>query len=82
MRLPTIHLNGTSREALLRDIATTVHALREALSALSKGYPNARDYYPQGPDAIGEAQREHEDRMRRVRSVVTELETIWEGIAS
>lgn len=79
--LPTIHLNGTSAESLYEDLANALGAMRDALRALDKVSPNARDYYPQGPHAINEALREHDERVRRIRSVMRELESLAEHVA-
>jgi hypothetical protein len=59
MMKPTIHLNGTSRAALLEAYEIAARALVEATEALVDCAPNGRDYYPQGPDALGKAQDEH-----------------------
>ncbi len=69
VRLPTIHLNGTSKQALLDQLADAYSALDEALAKMGQACPNGRDYYPQGPDAIGEALRQHERRLRVVRII-------------
>lgn len=76
MILPTIHLNGTSREALLAELERASSALRHALDALVQASPNARDYYPQGPAAFTQAISEHEARCAKVRAVKDEIEAI------
>ena len=43
---------------------------------------NARDYYPQGPDAFGDASREHADRIARVRRVRDEIGAYLEALAN
>lgn len=77
MRIPTIHLNGTSKDALLSQLETAHSALQDALCALSKASPNARDYYVQGNDAFGEAQNEHRQRLEKVAGVAREIESIY-----
>jgi hypothetical protein len=52
LAVPTIHLNGTSRESLMEDLLGAYHALTEAIAALGRACPNGRDYYPQGNDAL------------------------------
>lgn len=79
--LPTIHLNGTSREALYESACDALGALRTAIKAVEATAPNGRDYYPQGDRAILRANYEHAERVRRLREIVTELETIAEHIA-
>ncbi len=80
--VPTIHLNGTSREAILDGIAATIRAIDRALDLLCQSAPNARDYYPQGPGAFEQAHREHAKRAERLRSVRDELQTIAESIGN
>lgn len=73
MRLPTIHLNGTSRQYLHEEALASAFALRAAVASLEAMTVNARDYYPQGPDAYAEAAREHRERIERVRQVLAEV---------
>ncbi len=82
MTIPTIHLNGTSRANLLEQQLDAAHALRAALEKLSEACPNGRDYYPQGPEAMSAAVREHESRMERVRSVLREVSDLADAIDS
>lgn len=77
MMLPTVHLNGTSREALLEQTRTAYGAVQDALEAVAQAAANARDYYVQGPDAYNTARREHDERLDRLRSVMTELMYIF-----
>lgn len=76
VQAPTIHLNGTSKEALVEGYRNAIHALHEAGRELAKTYPNGRDYYPQGEQAIHRAMDEHESRMNRLRGIIGELEEI------
>ena len=78
MILPTLHLNGTSSESLADGYAEAMKHLRAAMRALDACSPNARDYYPQGPAAYGQAAREHEARAKSVRAVATELQALLE----
>lgn len=76
MMVPTVHLNGTSRDELLNQIRDAHQAVGAAMDALRKATPHGRDYYPQGPDAILSAQAEHEDRMQKLAAVRAQLEII------
>lgn len=78
MMRPTIHLNGTSKEELSRQIEEAYSALGEALRKLAEMSPNGRDYYPQGADAIYKAQDEHRARMQKVQDIRKELEELAE----
>ena len=78
MMLPTIHLNGTDIKHLLEEINEASDALRVAVEKLSVAGPNGRDYYPQGPAALAQAQKEHFERVRRLSDVRAELLEIIE----
>jgi len=80
VRTPTIHLNGTSRAALLDAYTEASAAVRHAIAAVQNAHPNARDYYPQGDSATGEAMAEHMERLRKLQAVREELYTIAEAI--
>lgn len=73
MRLPTIHLNGTSAEQLLEQAREANLALHHAIMALENMNINARDYYPQGPEAYVEAAREHAHRLDVLSKVRLEV---------
>jgi hypothetical protein len=64
--IPTVHLNGTSREELCLQLQRADDALLAAYEALSATAPHGRDYYPQGEDAIVKATAEHRSRLRRL----------------
>ena len=61
--IPTIHDNGTPKAALLAALTAADEAIGKAAKALVQTATNARDYYPQGPDAFNKAADEHEARM-------------------
>jgi polysaccharide pyruvyl transferase WcaK-like protein len=82
LSVPTIHMNGTSQQELLDQICMALSAIRDAEQAMRAVTPNGRDYYPQGPDAIQEALRQHANRLHNLRAVHDELEQIGETIAS
>ena len=81
LTVPTVHLNGTSREELLRQVQDAWHAVWQARDALAKISPNARDYYPQGMSAFPAAVREHDRRARALLEVQEELSQLAEAIA-
>lgn len=80
LRTPTIHLNGTSRTALLEAYADASNAIADAQVKLGLTCPNGRDYYLQGPGALAEAQQQHASRWSRLNAVRKELEALMEGI--
>lgn len=80
MRTPTIHLNGTSRSELGRMYMEALEAVTAALRAAEQSNPNGRDYYPQGDSALGEAIREHDARLQRLRTVRDEYAALYESV--
>jgi hypothetical protein len=83
---PTVHLNGTSREALLEGYIDCVNAVRHAIEVCQKNGPNARDYYvitgSDGTvDAVSAAMTEHEARLEKLEAVLAELREIGEHVA-
>ena len=76
MQLPTIHLNGTSKERLIEDLCHASHALDAAYDALRQTAPNGRDYYPQGPDALAKATDEHHRRLGRLDEIKKEVDEL------
>ena len=55
MTLPTIHSNGTSLDTLIDGYDAIDLALYDLLAKWQAVEFNARDYYPQGPDAYMQA---------------------------
>ena len=80
MMVPTVHLNGTSREALLEQYTKAHNALEVGLNALCAAAPNGRDYYPQGPDAFAKAQAEHSALVTQVAKAVVAMLDIAEAL--
>jgi len=77
---PTVHLNGTSKEQLLADYGAAVTKLRTAIDAVANAWPHPRDYYTQGGNTIDLAIHQHQDRLKRLRSVLAELDEIREAL--
>jgi hypothetical protein len=80
MMTPTIHLNGTSKEALTGALEEACNALFKAQEALGETAPNARDYYVQSDRAFEQARTEHNARADKLREVYTEIQLMWEAI--
>jgi hypothetical protein len=78
--IPTVHLNGTSREELCLLLDKANIALLAAYVAVSATAPHGRDYYPQGEEAFVKATAEHRSRLRRIREVQDEIVAIWNGV--
>ena len=78
--IPTVHMNGTSDDALLGQAIKAYYALEDAEQALYDMTPNDRDYYQQGDGAGDEARRQHLLRLEAIRNIRNELEVIAGGI--
>ena len=81
MRVPTIHTNGTSRQALFDAVCEAGTAIHLAMVKLQETSPNGRDYYPQGESALAEATKEHLNRLERLHSVYEEIQALADAIA-
>jgi hypothetical protein len=81
LTIPSIHLNGTSRDALVEGYCDAIDALHDAGRKLAASYPNGRDYYIQGQEAVQLAMAEHETRMRKLKEIISEIEQIVEAIS-
>lgn len=81
LTIPTIHLNGSSREHLTAALEKAGTALHAAVAALNETAPHGRDYYPQAdPMALSKATKEHVRRLARVQDVLEEIQSIHEEI--
>ena len=81
MITPTVNLNGTSGKELFNLNLAVVEKLRDAIDALAKACPNGRDYQTATPGTWGLAIDQHGERLKRLESVMAELETITETLA-
>jgi hypothetical protein len=75
--LPTIHINGTGADSLQREYRAVRKAVAAAADALAAATCNARDFYPQDPDAWRRAQAERADAFRLLQQVSDYAEA-WE----
>lgn len=76
MQIPRVHLNGTSRNELVRQLQTGITNVQIAESALRESAPHERDYYPQEAGAFEQARREHHNRVTKLQMVRFELEAM------
>ena len=70
--IPIIHLNGTSREALINLRFDYLHKLDEARKALVEMAPHGRDYYL----IPGLYELAREQHLRRINAICALLEDI------
>jgi hypothetical protein len=76
MLAPTIHVNGTSADRLISAVCDAGSAIDDAMAKLREVAPNARDYYPQGANAIQTAQGEYLDMLAKLNAVRSELQDL------
>jgi len=75
MILPTIHLNGTSRETLSREYQNAWRAARKAREVLVESTCHARDYYVHPHDsAFSEARQDRDNQLQKLDEVIEYLE--------
>jgi hypothetical protein len=67
-------------DALLEQYCNAARALHAALAALQDASPNARDYYVQAGDAFSAASREHAERVRKIRGMLSEVAQLVEAV--
>jgi len=73
---PTLHLNGTSARELADKYADAMRAIETAKDAIAETCPNARDYYPQSPEANTKARAEHCRRLEALETLRDEMEAL------
>ena len=76
LTIPTIHLNGTSRESLVSQYADAASAVNTGIRALCENGPNARDYYVTGMGTFEKAVAEHVARIAKMQEVLNELHAL------
>ena len=79
---PMVHLNGTSRDELLRQYSDALYALSNALDAIGRATPHGRDYYIQenADKELDQAKAEHRSRLDRILAIQAEYEQLVERI--
>jgi hypothetical protein len=80
MRIPTIHLNGTSGAQLVADWRAIAKASTTLTLLLESTPVNARDYYPQGDGAFAEAQADMIQLLHAARSIEREAKEVFEAL--
>lgn len=82
MEIPTIHLNGSSRNTLIEQYKAEYKAVDTALEVLrSNRVLHARDYYVQKDQfAFAKAVEQHSNRIKALTSVRDDLYTILEKL--
>ena len=82
MMIPTIHLNGTSRDTLLSELESAHAAVSAAIDALRQVTVHGRDYYVQGDGAYIKARREMDARLTALKDIANDVLTMHINIRS
>lgn len=82
LEVPTVHLNGTSKQELLLQLREAYRAVNKAKEALRATVPHLRDYYVQdSTDQVYERAREqHNSRHDMLNTVMEQLEAIASAV--
>jgi hypothetical protein len=72
-QMPVLHLNGTSKAALVQKNRRALDAVDIAIEALQDAMPHGRDYYPAGPAAYPVARAAHALRLRALEHIKEQL---------
>jgi hypothetical protein len=74
LALPSIHLNGTGKDDLVRQLSEAHLKLSQARDVLAQAAPHQRDYYVQKDQSnYHRARKQHEARLRKIEEVMSEL---------
>jgi hypothetical protein len=76
---PTVHMNGTSRDALQEQFENAYKAAGKFLDVIKEACPNARDYYVQGDGAFTKARDEHYARLKKVQEIREEYLALFQA---
>lgn len=72
--LPSIHLNGTGKATLKEETHRAYRSVCDTLDVFCDITCNARDYYPQGPDAYTRARQERDEALEHFGAIKQYLE--------
>ena len=78
--IPTLHLNGTGATTLRDEYAAAYDAIEQAIRTLGDATSNARDFYPQGPNAYWLHRKERDEAFVKLREVQSYIEALLTGI--
>lgn len=78
--IPSVHLNGTSKQELIQSNLAAKNAITEAIIHVQRSAPNGRDFYPQSTNAIITAVAEHWERINKLKKVRDDFEKILEKL--
>ena len=78
--VPTLHMNGTSKQDLTEQYKSAYEALDKAMQALPR--PHGCDYYVQGDGVIQQAVKQADTMFNALEAVQDQLLEIYRAIAA
>lgn len=78
--IPTVHMNGTGKQALMDETRDAYKAIMDAKEKLLQMTVHGRDYYVQSPDAYSVARAEHHARVQKLSDLEDELIDYYRAI--
>jgi hypothetical protein len=79
--VPTVHLNGTSKDDLLMQLRQAIITATALKEFLQEGMPHDRDFFLQG-EGMGMRARMHQKvRVLKVETIIDELTAIYHAVA-
>jgi len=78
MRVPTVHLNGTSAESLMKQLRDAAEAVDKAIGKCAEAMPHGRDYYVQdtSPTDYVLAKGAAQEAIAEMRARIAKLEEV------
>lgn len=76
LQFPQPNINGTSKEALVRQYRDVHRALGEAIELICEHAPHGRDYQTLPAGSFEQARSEHFARLAKLENVKAEIEAI------
>jgi hypothetical protein len=82
LQIPVVHLNGTGKTALLKEVGEAIKAVEVAMDKVNNMTIHARDYYvkPNHETAFNEASSQATMRYRKLDAVLAELIEYRSGV--
>ena len=81
MIVPTINLNGTSKDELVELHTDAAQKIAEAIAAMKLAWPNGRDFQTAEPGLLVQAQDEASERLQLLFRARDEMNTIAVAIS-
>lgn len=81
--LPTVHLNGTSKQMLLEGYQNAWQSIQTAIETLAKVEFHPRDYFVNmDPDAYAKARDQRDGQFYELRKIQEELYAVIEHLTA